>query len=107
MENLTLKNIFQRIYRKKLMICMIISIFAVLGAIYTFKIVKPTYESFTTFLLTKSSIPRKNISNFEEERELVDSSSYFGSVTGETITQEDNFPSRNPNVNTRPPTSSK
>lgn len=54
MEELDLKEIFNIFWNKKIQICIITIIFIIIGAIYSFVMVKPDYSSFTTLLLAKT-----------------------------------------------------
>ena len=54
MEELDLKEIFNIFWNKKVQIIIITIIFIIIGAIYSFVMVKPDYDSFTTLLLAKT-----------------------------------------------------
>lgn len=53
MEELDLKEIFNLFWSKKLRIIIIVAIFTVIGAIYTYGFVNPVYTSSTTLVLAK------------------------------------------------------
>lgn len=53
MEELDLKELFNIFWQRKLEILTIILIFVIIGAVYTYAILKPTYTSYTTLLLTQ------------------------------------------------------
>ena len=51
MEELDLKGLFNIFWSKRIYIVLIIAIFAVIGIIYSFDIVKPEYKAETTLVL--------------------------------------------------------
>lgn len=53
MEELDLKEIFNMFWQRKLEIITIILIFMIIGAVYTYALLKPKYTSYTTLLLTQ------------------------------------------------------
>ncbi|MGN1310311.1 MAG: YveK family protein [Clostridia bacterium] len=53
MEDLDLKELFNIFWERKLEILLIILIFIVIGAVYSYAILKPEYTSYTTLLLTQ------------------------------------------------------
>ena len=65
MKELKFKEFFKIAKKKKLVITIILIASILLGLIYTFKIVRPKYESTTTILLSK-------IENLDEEKEVTD-----------------------------------
>lgn len=50
MEELNLRSIYTMFWRKKITILVVILISIILGAVYSYNIVKPSYESSTTFM---------------------------------------------------------
>ncbi|MDO5557391.1 MAG: Wzz/FepE/Etk N-terminal domain-containing protein [Clostridia bacterium] len=59
MEELDLKELFSIFWRKKIIILIIVAIFIVIGTVYTYTIVEPKYESYTTLVLKQISKTRK------------------------------------------------
>lgn len=55
MEELDLKEIFNIFWQRKLEIITIILIITIIGAVYTYALLKPKYTSYTTLLLTQVS----------------------------------------------------
>lgn len=53
MEELDLKELFNIFWQRKLEIITIILIFMIIGAVYTYALLKPKYTSYTTLLLTQ------------------------------------------------------
>lgn len=60
-EEIDLKEIFFMFWNKKLIIILIVSIFAMIGVVYTKTIIKPDYEAKTTLVLVR------NTSNNQDE----------------------------------------
>ena len=53
MEELDLKELISMFLEKKLLIILVVSIFALMGAIYTLKFVTPIYQSTTSLVLAQ------------------------------------------------------
>lgn len=71
MEELDLRELFRNFWSKKVQIILVIAIFVVLGFMYSYIFLEPSYQSVTSILLAKS-----NTSNAENE----------GSITTTDIT---------------------
>lgn len=56
MEELDLKQLIKIFWNKRVHIMGIVLIFLIVGTIYTFTMVKPKYQSYTTLVLTKSEV---------------------------------------------------
>ena len=54
MEEIDLKELFEIFWSKKLLICIVVVVFDVIGMIYSFLLVVPKYTSSTTLVLTKA-----------------------------------------------------
>ena len=54
MEELDLKELFQMFWSKKTLIILMVILFSLVGAIYSYGFVKPVYQSSTTLVLAKS-----------------------------------------------------
>ena len=80
MEELDLRELFRNFWSKKVQIILVIAIFVVLGFMYSYIFLEPSYQSVTSILLAKS-----NTSNAENE----------GSITTTDIippNSDDGFP---------------
>lgn len=56
MEELDLKELISMFLEKKLLIILVVIIFALMGAIYTLKFITPIYKSTTSLLLTQTTL---------------------------------------------------
>ena len=65
MKELKFKEFFKLVKKKKLVITIILIASILLGLVYTFKIVRPKYESTTTILLSR-------VEKIDEEKEVTD-----------------------------------
>lgn len=73
MEEIDLKELFDYFWNKKLLIIIFLILFFVGGAIYSSKLQKPLYKSYTTILLTKEESSATITSNdISLNRNLVD-----------------------------------
>lgn len=54
MEELDLKELISIFMKRKLLIILVVIIFALIGAIYTIKFITPTYQSYTTLVLVQT-----------------------------------------------------
>lgn len=60
MEELDLKELISMFLEKKLLIILVVIIFALIGAIYTLKFVTPIYQSSTTLILAQTNLNGSN-----------------------------------------------
>lgn len=60
MEELDLKELVSMFLEKKLLIVLVVIIFALMGAIYTLKFITPIYQSSTTLILAQTNLTDSN-----------------------------------------------
>ncbi len=60
MEEIDLKELFNIFWSKKVLIIVVVILFAVIGGVYTMLFVTPVYESYTTLLLAKGESESKD-----------------------------------------------
>ena len=56
MEEIDLKELISMFFEKKLLIILVVIIFALIGAIYTLKFVTPIYKSSTSLILAQTNL---------------------------------------------------
>ncbi len=61
MEEIDLKELFEIFWEKKAQIIVIVSMFIILGVVYTISFVTPKYESSTTLLLATNNSPEEQL----------------------------------------------
>ena len=71
MEEIDLKELFEIFWAKKISIIIIVALFMILGAVYSFVFVVPEYTSSTTLVLTKGN---DNITQIQTETDSITSS---------------------------------
>lgn len=72
MKDLIIKEFFSIVERKKVQLSIIVSLFIVLGSIYTFSFVEPIYKTSTTLILTNAII-ENNSFDFQESNQIIQS----------------------------------
>lgn len=65
MEELDLKELISIFMKRKILIILVVIIFALLGAIYTLKFITPTYQSTTSLVLVQTGTERNNLQDID------------------------------------------
>lgn len=65
MEEIDLKELFDMFWSRKIVICIIILLFIIMGMVYTKFMIRPDYKSVATLVLTKKSADDKTITQTE------------------------------------------
>lgn len=65
MEELDLKELISIFMKRKVLIILVVIIFALLGAIYTLKFITPTYQSTTSLVLVQTGTEKSNLQDVD------------------------------------------